>query len=233
MKLDELFSVQLDEGRYDPFIFKAIFICGAPGSGKTTIENKMNFQSLGLKNLNLDRIIHYLKKNQRPSNNRAEKMAETSFGIYLNEKLGVVIETTGRKEADIIKMNNLLLKQNYQTMMLFISAEKELARMNIEQRPQNSKNPHDIGRIVDPDYFEEAYAATQKNRDFYEHLFGDDFVLIKNVDGVLESTSFEVARKKVNSFLHAPLTSDAAVYVKGVKHPSLPVIGRAISRPTS
>jgi hypothetical protein len=35
MKIDELYQ-KMDEGLYDPHTFKAVFMAGAPGSGKST-----------------------------------------------------------------------------------------------------------------------------------------------------------------------------------------------------
>ena len=36
-KFDELNNIELNEGLYDPNIFKAFFLAGGPGSGKTFV----------------------------------------------------------------------------------------------------------------------------------------------------------------------------------------------------
>ena len=47
------FSVQLNEGLYDPCIFKAFFLAGGPGSGKSFVTSSV-FAGTGLKLVNSD-----------------------------------------------------------------------------------------------------------------------------------------------------------------------------------
>ena len=47
------FSVQLNEGLYDPGIFKAFFLAGGPGSGKSFVTSSV-FAGTGLKLVNSD-----------------------------------------------------------------------------------------------------------------------------------------------------------------------------------
>ena len=44
----------LNEGVYDQGIFKAVFLMGGPGSGKTTVVNALALDTLGLKTINSD-----------------------------------------------------------------------------------------------------------------------------------------------------------------------------------
>ena len=41
MKINEVISIPLDEGPNDPHIFKAVFMAGGPGSGKSYVARKM------------------------------------------------------------------------------------------------------------------------------------------------------------------------------------------------
>ena len=53
---------ELQEGLYDPNIFKAIFLAGGPGSGKSYVARKATGAS-GLKSVNSDDAFeHMLKK---------------------------------------------------------------------------------------------------------------------------------------------------------------------------
>ena len=54
----------LNEGVYDPGIFKAIFLAGGPGSGKSTAVRKIVFpERYGLKTVNVDTLFElFLKK---------------------------------------------------------------------------------------------------------------------------------------------------------------------------
>ena len=68
----------VDEGAYDPHIFKAVFMAGSPGAGKSTVAN-MLFRGSGLKVLNVD-AFWQLYKSQR-------KQAITNvIGTYIRSK---------------------------------------------------------------------------------------------------------------------------------------------------
>ena len=64
--LDYLMVDRLEEGVYDPGIFKAIFLAGGPGSGKSWIAGQVTRPSIhGLKIINSDDMFeHLLKKNK-------------------------------------------------------------------------------------------------------------------------------------------------------------------------
>ena len=54
-------KVFLDEGIFDPSIFKAIFLAGGPGSGKSYVVDKTT-RGLGLKLVNSDATLEKLLK---------------------------------------------------------------------------------------------------------------------------------------------------------------------------
>ena len=57
MKFNEFMKdVIISEGVYDPYIFKAVFMAGGPGSGKSHVGRAM-FSGLGLKELNSDVVF--------------------------------------------------------------------------------------------------------------------------------------------------------------------------------
>ena len=56
-------ATRLGEGPNDPHIFKAIFLAGGPGSGKTFVQKKL-LSSTGLKPVNSDDMYEYLMKAQ-------------------------------------------------------------------------------------------------------------------------------------------------------------------------
>ena len=52
----------ITEGVYDPGIFKAVFLMGGPGSGKSAVVDKLSLKALGLKLVNTDKAIETLKR---------------------------------------------------------------------------------------------------------------------------------------------------------------------------
>ena len=52
----------VSEGRNDPAIFKAVFILGGPGSGKTYLSLKIAAGAMGLRPVNSDNAFEYMMR---------------------------------------------------------------------------------------------------------------------------------------------------------------------------
>src|SRR5210317_1586941 len=103
------FRQYLNEGVYDPGIFKAFFLAGGPGSGKTFVTQTA-FAGTGLKVVNSDRAF---ERGLRKANlsikmpdeeeyfrniirQRAKTTTSNRLDQYIQGRLGLVIDATGR-----------------------------------------------------------------------------------------------------------------------------------------
>ena len=115
MRIDEITSIE--EGPNDPHIFKAVFLAGGPGSGKSFVAGKM-LRGTGLKTVNSDEIYEYLmtkkgmdmsdpeviaSKDGQETRNKAKDLTnkrqgdlDSGRGGYLQGRLGLVIDGTGK-----------------------------------------------------------------------------------------------------------------------------------------
>ena len=99
----------LREGVYDPGIFKAFFLAGGPGSGKTFVTRSA-FAGTGLKLVNSDSFFErglkkaglslkmpdaeeYFRNIVRA---KAKITTATQLDTYMQGRLGLVIDATGR-----------------------------------------------------------------------------------------------------------------------------------------
>jgi len=101
---------ELEEGVNDPAIFKAVFLAGGPGSGKSFMVGQTGLNSLGFKVVNSDQQFEIaLKKagmSQSPEDifstkgqslrDRAKFLTAKRQDQYLAGRLGLVIDGTGR-----------------------------------------------------------------------------------------------------------------------------------------
>jgi dephospho-CoA kinase len=62
MRVNEILQ-SIEEGVNDPHIFKAVFLAGGPGSGKSFVANKM-LKGTGLRTVNSDDIYEYMMDKQ-------------------------------------------------------------------------------------------------------------------------------------------------------------------------
>ena len=118
MKSFNQYSVEsdyLEEGINDPAIFKAVFMAGGPGSGKSFIAGKTGLTSMGFRLINSDDIFEaQLKKaglETTPENIFSDKgqtirvgavaMTANKLQTSLAGRLGLLIDGTGKNVQPI------------------------------------------------------------------------------------------------------------------------------------
>ena len=144
----------LQEGVYDPGIFKAYFLAGGPGSGKSFVTSNA-FAGLGLKLVNSDDILtKYLNKEglslkmpEKEKEKRDELRQKAKIttaartDLYLQGRLGLIMDGTARDYAKISTQQRLFKFLGYQTIMLFVNTSLDVALERNAKRdrsvPQN------------------------------------------------------------------------------------------------
>ena len=134
------FIQHLSEGIYDPGIFKAFFLAGGPGSGKSFVTNSA-FAGTGLKVVNSDTTFERNLKKANLSLNmpdeeeyfrniirgRAKQTAIAQLDKYVQGRLGLVIDSTGRDYDVIARNHNMLQQLGYDCYMVFVNTSLEVA----------------------------------------------------------------------------------------------------------
>ena len=177
---------QLLEGIYDPNIFKAVFLAGGPGSGKSFVVGR-TLGGLGLKIINSDEPFErYLKKAglsmRMPDSeqaardierSRAKKVTAAKKGHALDSRLGIVIDGTG-KDYDKLTSQATQLKQiGYDVSMVFVNTSLETALKRNEMR----------ARKVPPRIAEQGWKDVQANLGKFQLYFGPNrFFVVDNND---------------------------------------------------
>ncbi len=208
MRANEL-PTSVTEGPNDPDIFKAIFLAGGPGSGKSFVSGKL-LTGTGLKTINSDDIYEYLaKKNNLDLSNpdvvyskqgqdvrdRAKQLTGMRKSGYLEGRLGVIIDGTGKDVAKVKQDSDALKELGYDTMMLFVNTSLNVAqqrnKMRSRQRPSENVTS--------------MWEKVQQNIMQFQQVFGaKDFHVIDNSGGLEDpdrAKNFNVVRKEIKSFL--------------------------------
>ena len=140
MTLEETYA-SLNEGINDPGIFKAVFMAGGPGSGKSLIAKKLGFQSMGLRPVNSDSSFEVglkkaglsLKMPEDEEEQRdairvhAKAMTAKRQDMLVKGRMGLVIDSTARDVQKLLKQKVLLEKLGYETAMVFVNTSLETA----------------------------------------------------------------------------------------------------------
>jgi predicted kinase/nicotinic acid mononucleotide adenylyltransferase len=204
----------LFEGINDPGIFKAVFLAGGPGSGKSFIVNKTALQSLGFKIVNSDDIFEKLLKNagmaSTPDNifsNRGQEIRDTSkllsskkMNIYLNGRLGLVIDGTGKNYEKIAHQKQQLETLGYDTFMIFVNT-------NIETAIQRNKKRE---RILPDSVVHRMWNEVQDNMGKFQHLFKNQFLIVDNSEQANWKSEIQHAYKRMMSFVKNPVQNHLA-----------------------
>ena len=178
---------QLEEGVYDQGIFKAVFLAGGPGSGKSYIASRTT-GGQGFKVLNSDRAFEYLMKQAGLSLDmsslsadeekakdeiraRAKELTSKQKANWCRGRLGQVIDGTGRDFKKIQRLRQDYEEMGYDTYMVFVNTSLEATKKWNQTRER--KVPEDI--LVP------AWQSVQNNMGRFQQLFGkSNFAIIDN-----------------------------------------------------
>ena len=175
---------ELQEGVYDPNIFKAIFMAGGPGSGKSYVA-KRTTSGLGLKMVNSDDIYEkmlndagldttpediYSDKGQE-IRGRAKGVTSRMKGNFLDGRLGLIIDGTGKDYAKIAKQVQGLKLLGYECYMIFVNTSLDTAQ------EQNKKRK----RTLPEKEVATMWNDVQSNIGGFQRLFGNsNFIVVDN-----------------------------------------------------
>jgi predicted kinase len=183
-KFDDIRFQDLQEGLYDPNIFKAFFLAGGPGSGKSFVTNNA-FGGTGLKTINSDTAFERsLKKNglslKMPEDeaeardiirDRAKATTGNQLDLSIKGRLGLVIDGTGRDYDKIKEQKALLDLLGYDCYMVFVNTSLEVAL------ERNSKRERSV-----PEYItRKSWTQVQSNIGKFQNTFGmSNMIIIDN-----------------------------------------------------
>ena len=181
------FQEFLTEGVYDRNIFKAFFLAGGPGSGKSWVSAK-TLSGAGMKVINTDAAFEALLKKERMSLDfkgysdtelkrrdeiraKAKRITAASLSHALEGRLGLILDSTGRNVAKIENQNATMRNIGYDTFMVFVNTTLEVAMARNNARPR--KLPDAI--VI------QNHKEVQANIGKLQNIFGtNNFVVVDN-----------------------------------------------------
>jgi len=213
---DQIRYQDLTEGVYDKNIFKAFFLAGGPGSGKSFVTTSA-FAGSGLKVINSDNAFERgIKKAglslKMPDSEadardmvRARAKATTSnmLDLALAGRLGLVVDGTGRDFDKISFQVRALKELGYDAHMIFVNTSLDVALQRNQMR----------SRTI-PEYIvTRSWNDVQSNIGKFQNLFGpSNMVIIDNniSDKELTTQTMTKVSKAVNRMLNNPIKSYTA-----------------------
>ncbi len=201
----------LQEGLNDPNIFKAFFLAGGPGSGKSFVV-RATTGGTGLKVVNSDDAFEKLLKDANLSlkmppeekeprdvaRKRAKALTKARKEGYLEGRLGLIIDGTGKDYDKIASQSKDLRQLGYDTHMIFVNTSLDTALQRNAQRP----------RSVPESIVVKSWNDVQSNIGAFSQHFRENFVVVDNNDA--GEDVFVKVFKQIKGLLRKKVTSPIA-----------------------
>jgi len=213
----------LNEGVYDPGIFKAVFTAGGPGSGKSYaastlfgMPEKMPFVSAqGLKSVNSDKYFEtYLQmkglsqdiaklnpeeyEQAMQLRQKSKKVRDAALKNYINGRLGLLIDGTGKNYGNIAKQKKRLQDVGYDCFMIFVNTDLDVALERNQERE----------RKLPTELVKSSWQAVQNNLGKFQSLFGSSNMLV--VDNSEKKDFADIVKSKAREFVTRPIQNHIA-----------------------
>ena len=203
---------ELQEGVYDPNIFKAIFLAGGPGSGKSYVVRRTT-GGLGMKIVNSDDIYEKMLNDAgldttpedifsdkgQEIRGKAKAVTKRMQGNFLEGRLGLIIDGTGKDYDKIAKQVAGLQKIGYETYMIFVNTSLDTAQERNKMRK----------RTLPEKQVEEMWNGVQQNIGKFQRLFGSANMVIVDNNNAGEDV-FEKVWKRIAMLVRKKVTNHIA-----------------------
>ena len=204
----------LQEGLNDPNIFKAFFLAGGPGSGKSFVV-RATTGGTGLQIVNSDDAFErYLKQaglsqkmpedetDQRDVERaRAKRVTDARKSGYVGGRLGLIIDGTGKDYDKIAKQSIQLRQLGYDTHMIFVNTSLDVA---LERNAKRS-------RSVPESIAVRSWKDVQSNIGKFSQHFRQNFVVVDNNNADAKDPQvFKDVFKQIKGLLRKKVTSPIA-----------------------
>ena len=202
---------ELLEGLQDPNIFKAFFLAGGPGSGKSYVAKKTT-GGTGLVTVNSDDAFENMLAKEGLSSKMPESEAEARDVVRKRAKtvtkkkqegliagrMGLIIDGTGKDHQKIIKQSISLKQIGYDTHMIYVNTSLDVALKRNAERDRSVPEPIVVS----------SWKDVQNNLGKFSQHFKGDLIVVDNNDA--KEDVFVKVFKQIRGLLRKPVTSPLA-----------------------
>ena len=205
----------INEGVYDKNIFKAFFLAGGPGSGKSWVSAR-TLMGQGMKVINSDdgfenyakkvglelkmtNMSAFQTKQKNFLRTRAKRGTMSMHQHAIDGRLGMIMDSTARDTARIESEAQSMRYLGYDTYMVFVNTTLEVALKRNELRPRSVPEPIVIN----------SHRQIQKNIPKLRAIFG--FKNFVEVDNNVEAEDVNIkVYKEIQKLVRSKPTSPMA-----------------------
>lgn len=192
----------VNEGINDKGIWKAIFLAGFPGAGKSYTIERIKAGDIDPRIINTDKLFPLFGREKWDEWKKISKKVKITnkkmLILYINSMLPLFIDGTSADTAKILRRSGILESYGYDTGMCFINTSLETALDRASKRE----------RYVDPEFIKSSYGQVLRAKSYYRSKFST-WIEINNDVGELTNevilNAFKFTRRFFNSDIINPV----------------------------
>jgi len=207
------------EGIEDPAIFKAVFLAGGPGSGKSFVVGKASLKALGFRLINSDDAFEKGLKRAGMGTTpedifsepgqavraTAKALTGKQLDIALKNRMGIVIDGTGKDYNKIKAQVQKTRELGYAVHMIFVNTDLDTALERNRMRP----------RVLPDKVVEKMWNDVQKNIGKFQALFRSRMTVVDNSAGSnIDRATLDAYKDIMNWSKRPPENSIAMKWIK-------------------
>lgn len=196
----------LTEGINDKGIFKACFMGGQAGSGKSYVISKIS-GGVEPRIVNSDTWTEFLKVKADQWDffeDRVKILTKSQLTLYLNSMLPLWVDGTSASPPSVMRRDGILKSFGYDTGMIWVNTSLESSLKRAKAREEK------IGRHVDEDFIKSTYERIQKLKPYYKSNFGF-FKEVDNDEGQLTDEVIVKLYKSTDTFFKGPIENPIGI----------------------
>lgn len=170
---------------------KAVFTAGLPGSGKSSIVQKV-LGHTGMRVIDVDKFYSLdLARGQQPGNyDKYAASAKKIIDHIISTGKGLILDGTGTNVQRYSETKKTLEEKGYDTILLYVATDPEIAKERAGIRAAKT------GRTVDVQQYDQNL---RKAFDPLTKLFDTNIIMVDNNSSIPE---VKTAFKKMSRFLN-------------------------------
>lgn len=188
----------INESIMDKGIFKAMFLVGAPGSGKTYTASKIKSGQIEPRMVNTDKAFPLFKKYWSEDWGKIKTKVKTinknQLALYINSLLPLIVDGTANEPSVVFRRIGILESFGYDVGGVAVNTSLETSLKRAGKRE----------RQVDTEFIENVYKQLEKAKSFYRSKF-QTWIEIDNDEGELNDKVITHAFKFMGKFYNSPI----------------------------
>jgi len=185
----------INESINDRGIFKAVYMAGHSGAGKSYTLDRIKSGSIEPRIVNVDRYIEYFGKDYEPEYyDKSKLLLKKQLALYIDSVLPLAIDVTAATPNSVVRRYGILEFFGYDQAMVFVNCSLETALERAEKRE----------RKVAPEVVRSYYEEVKRLKGYLKQKFSP-FIEVNNDVGELTDEVVIKAFNKMESFYNSPI----------------------------